>query len=163
MQRKLFHPMHEFENYNDVCSPKTHIKRATIIWRHGYYIRSGICSVWLSYIQYHPKVTLHSLATLVHDTRILVPLLSRNWCTHTYKICEGRAIEYSRIGSLSDCSFERASTREIEIHAYALLVGRSWMVTFEVLPQNPPEGLMLQGFLAFIHILLSIYLFVTTL
>ena len=46
-----------------------------------------------TYLRYHPKVTSHSLATLVHGTRIFVPLLSRHWCTGTYEIYEGQGIE----------------------------------------------------------------------
>ena len=56
-------------------------------------------------VRYRPKVTSHSLATLVDDTRILIPFLSRHWCTGTYKIYEGQGIEYPRIVSTTDCSF----------------------------------------------------------
>ena len=87
-----------------------------------------IIPMW-TLVRYHPKVTSYSLATLVHNTQILVPLLSRNWCTHTYKICKGRAIEYSRIGSLSDCSFERVSTCEIEVNTCAILVDLEWWLS----------------------------------
>ena len=52
-------------------------------------------------IQYRPGVTSHSLATLVHDTRIVVPLFSKHWCTGAYKLYEGLGIEYPRIGSSS--------------------------------------------------------------
>ena len=52
------------------------------------------------YIWYRPKVTLYSLVTLVHDTRILVPLHSRHWCTDAYKIYKGRTLELETQESL---------------------------------------------------------------